>query len=318
MTETNDPRPARPTVAAVVLTYNRPAMLRECLGAVLGQTRPPDEVIVVDNASTDETPELLEREFPGVQVLRLARNSGSAGGYHAGMRAAFERGFDWIWTMDDDGVPTPDCLERLLDVSDETLAFRGPLVVAREDPSVLAFGHPLNGRHQPLVMDVREARSRAVDGLLRGTLNPFNGAILHRDAVARLGLPIPEMFIWGEEVEYLFRLDAGGVRRATVVDADFRHPRDRMSPRRERLLGREVVVYHVDNPFRNYLIVRNFTFVARRYKGWPAAAAHAAKYVVYHLSAGRVRAAVAALEAGLHGAVGWLGGHRRRVRRGDR
>lgn len=77
-------------VCAVIVTYNRKALLRECLKAVLSQTRPPDHVLVVDNASTDGTPEMLQEEFPQVEVLRLPETRAGPGvprGNEAGLRA---------------------------------------------------------------------------------------------------------------------------------------------------------------------------------------------------------------------------------------
>ncbi|MFX5615039.1 glycosyltransferase, partial [Acinetobacter baumannii] len=78
---------------------------RECLQSVLSQTRAPDHVLVVDNASTDGTGEMLKEEFPEVEVLRLPENQGGAGGFHEGIKRAYEAGYDWIWLMDDDGLP---------------------------------------------------------------------------------------------------------------------------------------------------------------------------------------------------------------------
>src|SRR5688500_13373643 len=98
------------TVSAVVLTYNRKALLAECLRALLAQTLPVDRVLVVDNASTDGTEELLRAEglLERVAYLRLERNLGSSGGFNRGVAAAREGGWDWLWIMDDDAEPRPD------------------------------------------------------------------------------------------------------------------------------------------------------------------------------------------------------------------
>ncbi|MER3603731.1 MAG: hypothetical protein C4298_08345, partial [Thermus sp.] len=84
-------------VCAVVVTYNRKELLRECLETLRGQTRKVDHILVVDNASTDGTEEVLRAEFPEVEVLRLPENQGSSGGFHEGMKRAYEEGFDWLW-----------------------------------------------------------------------------------------------------------------------------------------------------------------------------------------------------------------------------
>ena len=100
-------------VCAVVITFNRKALLRECLLALGPQLQPEDRILVVDNASTDGTSALLETEFPTLERLSLPENIGGSGGFYEGMKWAFEKGFDFLWLMDDDGRPDPDCLAKL-------------------------------------------------------------------------------------------------------------------------------------------------------------------------------------------------------------
>lgn len=127
-------------VCAVVVTYNRKELLRKCLAALKSQTRKPDHILVVDNASTDGTPEMLKEEFPQVEVLRLPENQGSAGGFHEGMNRAYEEGWDWIWIMDDDALPEPTALERLLACSDTADILIPALVDSLIGSTVLGFG----------------------------------------------------------------------------------------------------------------------------------------------------------------------------------
>ncbi|GAA6756682.1 hypothetical protein Thermus77420_21580 [Thermus thalpophilus] len=106
-------------VCAVIVTHNRKELLRECLRAVLAQTRPVDHILVVDNASTDGTADMLREEFSQVEVLRLPENQGGAGGFHEGMKRAYELGYEWMWLMDDDALPSRTALEELLLFSEE-------------------------------------------------------------------------------------------------------------------------------------------------------------------------------------------------------
>ena len=104
-------------VAAVIVTYNRADKLGKVIEQVLAQDRPADQVIIVDNASTDSTAEVLAtyEGRPTVHVERLGTNSGGAGGFAHGMSVAYERGADSIWIMDDDCYADPDALRQLLD-----------------------------------------------------------------------------------------------------------------------------------------------------------------------------------------------------------
>src|SRR5437588_9567672 len=97
-------------VCTVVVTYNRSALPSHCLAALRTQTHPIDRIIVVDNASTDDTPDVLR----DCEHVRLDANAGSAGGFAAGLEAAWRTGCGWIWLMDDDVQPAADALELLL------------------------------------------------------------------------------------------------------------------------------------------------------------------------------------------------------------
>src|ERR1039458_5768218 len=102
------------TVCAVVVTFNRVNLLRQCLSSLRRQSQMPDCILVVDNATTDNTKEVLAREFAELQVLRLPDNVGGAGGFRAGMEWAYRHGFRWFWVMDDDIELQPDALEIML------------------------------------------------------------------------------------------------------------------------------------------------------------------------------------------------------------
>ena len=78
------------TVAVVVVTYNRADLLERMLVGLAALDRLPDAVIVVDNASSDHTPDVLAAATnPGLQVIRSADNLGGAGGFHLGVRTAY-------------------------------------------------------------------------------------------------------------------------------------------------------------------------------------------------------------------------------------
>src|SRR5688500_18865206 len=103
------------TVIAVILTYNRKDLLKECLQAIARQTRAPDAIVGVNNGSTDGTNEVLATECPRVTEVRLPENVGAAGGYREVLKHAQASGYTWLWMMDDDGKPAPETLTHLLD-----------------------------------------------------------------------------------------------------------------------------------------------------------------------------------------------------------
>ncbi len=99
-------------IAAVVVTYNRINWLKKNIDALLSQTRIPDEIIVVDNASTDGTYDFL-KNLSKVKFKRLEENIGGAGGFAYGLKCAIDDEADWVWMMDDDALPYKNALEAL-------------------------------------------------------------------------------------------------------------------------------------------------------------------------------------------------------------
>jgi GT2 family glycosyltransferase len=111
----------RQSVVVVIVTFNRPEMLCECLVSLLNQTHPVTHILVVDNASTVEAAEHLRAvglaSNPKIEVLRLNQNIGGAGGFVAGIKHAIDKGYDWCWLVDDDVFVEEQCLETLLKFS---------------------------------------------------------------------------------------------------------------------------------------------------------------------------------------------------------
>jgi rhamnopyranosyl-N-acetylglucosaminyl-diphospho-decaprenol beta-1,3/1,4-galactofuranosyltransferase len=214
-----------PKIAAVVVTYNRKLLLAQCLEAIAGQTCKPHTVFVVDNASTDGTRALLEErgwcdaDAGGIRFryLPLPENRGGAGGFFAGMEAVHEspEHFDGIWLMDDDGRAAKDCLERLLAHFPE-YDYLSPLLMDIAKPSELAG--PWQG------METREAMVARYGNDIPGYACPFNGVLFSRKVLDRIGYVIPEMFIWGDEVNYHLRAERAGFTPHTILDALYWHP----------------------------------------------------------------------------------------------
>jgi rhamnopyranosyl-N-acetylglucosaminyl-diphospho-decaprenol beta-1,3/1,4-galactofuranosyltransferase len=186
------------SVCAVVVTHNRAALLRDCLRRLGTQTRRPDRILVVDNASTDETADVLRRE-PGVDVLTLDKNVGGSGGFARGVEQAFRDHHDWIWLLDDDTLADEGCLEALL--AGAGRAPGRPSVVA----SVVRWQdgrlHPMNRPWLRLNRRAEFAEAAAV-GLAPIRTATFVSAMVHRDAVAAHGLPPAHYFLWLDDMAY--------------------------------------------------------------------------------------------------------------------
>jgi rhamnopyranosyl-N-acetylglucosaminyl-diphospho-decaprenol beta-1,3/1,4-galactofuranosyltransferase len=261
------------TVCAIVVTYNRLGLLRQCIEALRNQTRKPDAIVVVDNGSIDETPAWL-REQPGLTVVTQT-NTGSGGGQNRGIGWASAQGYDWFWCMDDDGLPAPDCLARLLEgQASHGFDVVNPLVVDRDNPGLLSFRLP-GGEHA-----VEDVWKLAPNGVIIGYVVAFNGTMIARHVITRIGNVKREMFIWGDEMEFIHRLRKARLRIGTMLDAEHRHPASRILE--VKVLWGMGTVFVAGE--RMPIYARNLGYIYPRYFGFVSTLKQLIKYTVFILS----------------------------------
>ncbi len=226
------------------------------------------------------------------------------------VKVAYDQGYDWLWCMDDDGQPAVDCLRQLLAVEREDLLFRAPLVLDPDDRNFLSLGYGL-GSPPVFVQDRALAENHAQDGLLWGTVAMSNGVLIHRRVVAAIGLPLKQFFLMADEVEYLRRVKTAGFLVATVMAAEFTHPRTRMWEEHFRFLGRKFSVLHTGERMRDYCIVRNYGYLAKKWYGWHGLLGHMRRYFLFYLYRRQPLQALKSLVYSLEGVCGKWNGHER-------
>lgn len=193
-------------VAAVVVTYNRKELLEECMAALLAQTVAPD-IFIIDNASDDGTDMLMQEIQQGhkeVSYYRMQENAGGAGGFNYGMKLAYEQGYEYIWLMDDDTIPQKDALEELLqagrDIEENDNEEWGYLAsqVKWTDGNLCTMNIP----HFLEDGTLQEGRYKRIDW------STFVSMLVKCSLLEKIGLPIKEFFIWGDDKEYTGRITA--------------------------------------------------------------------------------------------------------------
>lgn len=195
---------------AVVVAYNRRALLLEVLEALGAQTVPPEKIIVVDNGSTDGSAEAARAFSPNADVVRVERNTGGAGGFAIGAARALVRyDADFVWFMDDDTVPTPGALEALLSAS-ETHP-RSPSVLASRVVWTEGTDHPMNTPRTKPGVAKREAAEAAEAKAVPVRSASFVSSLIRGSAIRALGLPVAEYFIWNDDFEFTARLLREGI-----------------------------------------------------------------------------------------------------------
>ena len=201
-------------VAAVVVTYNRLPLLQKCIKSLQAQTVPCD-ILVVNNASTDGTAQWLEtqQEAKVLTARNTGANIGGAGGFNFGIRWAVEDGWENLWLMDDDCLPEPEALEKLLK-ADRLLDGDYGWLSSR---ALWTDGSECRMNRQKLKKGGQDSPSFAEEGLIEAVQATFVSLFLRAEMVRAFGLPIKEFFIWGDDVEYTRRIAVRGKKASYVA-----------------------------------------------------------------------------------------------------
>jgi rhamnopyranosyl-N-acetylglucosaminyl-diphospho-decaprenol beta-1,3/1,4-galactofuranosyltransferase len=187
---------------AVIVTYNRKILLLECLQGLMQQTLPLEHILVVDNHSEDGTKEAIEafsQNAANFTYMRLKENSGGAGGFHDGVKWAFDNGYEWLWLMDDDVEPMQNCLEIMAKYTGVSKCIH-PTKRYTQNNKVFNW----EGYFDPKTTfshRMQEENFR-YDEYTKVNMGCFEGMLIHRNIVSKIGFPDPRFFIAGDDLIY--------------------------------------------------------------------------------------------------------------------
>ena len=205
-------------ITAVVVTYNRRELLIRCIEHLRKQTVRLDSIIVVNNGSTDGTAEWLDSQTD-LQVIHQ-ENVGGSGGFYRGIQQAYDDGYDWIWCMDDDVSPEPDCLENLLKQDSEKVGILCPLrkqngKIFLSEVKRMNMSNPFRTSwYDALTMD--DVTNKTI---VRIEAMSFEGPLIKRSVVEKIGLPLKDYFILYDDTDYSYRTSEKGFDVLMVTNA---------------------------------------------------------------------------------------------------
>lgn len=180
-------------VCAFVITYNRLTLLKECVSCLREQTVKPDSIIIVDNGSNIETANWL-REQNDLDVFTIKKNEGAANGFKVAFQYCAQKGYEWAWCMDDDTLPEPEALEKLLAFIS---SYSNPKEIGFLESKILWVDGSLCKSNLPQFKDKNKSEIK---------LATFVSTFYNMAAVAEVGLPIAEFYQWYVDAEFTWRI----------------------------------------------------------------------------------------------------------------
>jgi GT2 family glycosyltransferase len=206
-------------IGVVIVTYNRKEMLEQTLKQFSMQTKKPAYIIVVNNASSDETEHYLtiweeEKEEYLKIVLNLKDNTGGSGGFYEGLKHSLKCEADWVWVSDDDAVPEINAIEEAynyLESKKENLNQISAICGQVLNHGIIDINHRKNYFTRGiriLEQPIPEAEYEKKEF----ELNAFSyvGTIISREKMKQVGLTLKDYFIWWDDTEHSLRLSKVG------------------------------------------------------------------------------------------------------------
>ncbi len=224
-------------VFILVLCHNGLELTLACLDSLRQQTYAHSEVLVIDNASQDGTPEAIRAAYPDLGLIRTGANLGYAGGNNVGIRVALQRGADVIFLVNNDTLLAPDCVARLVGAleADPRIGVIGPMVYTWDEGQLISSaGGAIDWWHADAInmgmgeLDRGQYGARPVD-FVNGC-----GLMITRQAIERVGLLDERYFMYWEETDWCVRVRRAGFSVRFEPGAQMRHKAairpDRLGP----------------------------------------------------------------------------------------
>ncbi len=228
--------PALPAISVVIVVWNAKKYVVECLESLREYCRDVcAQVIVVDNASTDGTPELIARMFPDLTLVRNSENLGFAKANNVGIARCSN---DYVCLVNSDVRFTSDCLSPMLQflLENPEVGMVGPKMLATDGKarrSTMRFPTLWNQFCRALGLDIAFKKSKFFGGLMMSDFDHQTTTavevligwfvLVRRTAIDRVGLLDPQFFMYGEDVDWCYRFHQAGEKAVFFADAEAVH-----------------------------------------------------------------------------------------------
>lgn len=248
---------------AVIVTYNRCKLLMQNLYMLSKQTKKIDKIIIVDNNSSDGTERSIKNEFKNsaldIDYRYMEKNYGGAGGFYYGIKFAYEDKADFIWLMDDDGrafneYTYENILNEAINLYNQNKILLLNSLVTYDGVNLsFGFSSTIDKNKQ---LDIIEKEK--IGNILYNKVNPFNGTLISKELVEKIGYPRKEFFCGRDETDYLKRSEKVGATIATILNSIYYHPESKS--KFKKIFGYSTQIYEKKQFDKEYYFIRNVTY----------------------------------------------------------
>lgn len=209
-----------PLVVSVIVNWNGWRDTLSCIESLMKQDYPAQQIVVVDNASTDDSVERIRNAFPQITVLVAERNRGFAAGSNMGIRYALEQGAAFVWLLNNDTVAPEDSLRKLVaGAADTKVGLVGTVLRDFWNPArVQAWGGGSTTRSAGFVRHFERPFE-----LGRNSYLTFASVLLRREMLENVGLLDEGYFMYFEDSDLCFRARDAGWQLAVAADTAVLH-----------------------------------------------------------------------------------------------
>ncbi len=206
-------------IIIVIPNWNLKEDLGECIESLRkSESYPQDEIVVVDNASTNDAAEYIREYYPDVTLFVMEKNLGYAGALNVGIRYALEKNADFVFALNNDTVIPPGCIKKLIErmADRQDIGILTPKVLYHSRPDVLFSLGAKSYRWLPVPIEygLRKRDSQRFDGLMEFDYVTGCAMLIRTSLFEKIGLFDESYFMYYEDDDFCRRTRDAGFRIA--------------------------------------------------------------------------------------------------------
>lgn len=218
-----------PPVTICIINYNGVKFLKESLSSIFALNYPTFDVMMIDNASNDNSVNYVIKHFPQVKVHRFSQNRGPNPARNFALLKTKNR---YLFLLDNDAIVTKDCLSKLMKIitSHPDVVICSPIVIDKHDPSKIQYAVThIHYIGQAIIEQINEPIDSLEDKIATSTTLNGTALLIDRTRANKIAYFDERMFFGWTDGDYTFRLTAAGLKCIVVYNSKVLHPSKKRS-----------------------------------------------------------------------------------------